>query len=142
MDMKRRVMTWGSALFVGSTAMAQAAEPPSSVADWADAQPVASLSVRPLTAAEAPSHLKDREGLFVVEGAIVDLRSGHTLMKPRLIVHRGDTATIEGGVFDRVMMKLTVQIDATADGANTSTDLRDNGVVTSTSTTRFSVASI
>ena len=136
--------TCGCLLGVAGIASATAAEPSidptRGVADWTDAQPVASISIRPLSTDEAPPQLKDRDGLFVVEGTVIDLRSGNTLMKPRLIVHRGDRATIEGGVTDRLMMKVTVLIDASVDRASTTTELRDGGVVTSSSTTHFSFA--
>ena len=141
--MRQHLTTSIGAILLGACSLAQAGEPTSptaTAADWSRAQPVASLSIRPLAPADAPAQLKDREGLFVVEGTIIDLQTGRTLMKPRLIVHRGDTATIEGGVFDRVMMKLTVLIDPTADSASTTTELRDHGIVTGSSTTRFSFA--
>ena len=40
------------------------------------------------------------------------------------------------------MMKMTVQIDEAVDRASTTTELSDNGIVTSTSTTRFSFGAI
>ena len=136
MNRMTRALVFGAIVAASGVALAGDAT------DWTNAQPVASLSVRPMKADEAPASLKQRDGMFVVEGTIVDLRSGHTLMKPRLIVHRGDTATIEGGVTDRVMMKVTVLVETGSDSASTTTELRDGGVVTSTSTTRFSFASI
>ena len=138
--MRQHLTTSIGAIVLGASALAQAGEPAATAADWSGAQPVASLSIRPMAPAEAPAQLQDREGMFIVEGTIVDLKTGHTLMKPRLIVHRRDTATIESGVFDRVMMKMTVRIDPSVDSASTTTELRDNGIVTSSSTTRFSFA--
>jgi hypothetical protein len=138
--MRQHLTTSIGAILLGASSLVQAGEPTATAADWSHAQPVASLAVRPMTPAEAPASLKDRDGMFVIEGTIIDLQTGNPLMKPRLIVHRGDTATIEGGVFDRVMIKLTVLIDPSVDSASTTTELRDNGIVTSSSTTRFSFA--
>lgn len=137
----RKAIVWSLGALVSSASMqVVAGEPAAAAVDWAHAQPVAALAVRPMAPDEAPLALKDREGLYVLDGTIVDLRTGHTLMSPRLIVHRGDEATIERDATDGVVMKLTVRVDATTDRASTTTELRDNGVVTSTSTTRFSFA--
>lgn len=110
--------------------------------DWSAVQPVASVSVHALTAADAPAQYRDRADYCLVEGRIIDVRSGETLMEPRLILRRGDPASIEVGRADRVVMKLTVHVAETGGIATTTTELRNAGVLTSSSTTRFVLAGL
>jgi hypothetical protein len=105
--------------------------------DWRAVQPVASLSVRPLSQSEAPIQYRSRRGLFVLEGTVTDARSGRTLMNPRLIVSpSGVPTSVEIGRQDELLLRLTVQV-ASRDEVSTTTELRRAGELVSSSTTRF-----
>ena len=120
-------------------AEATASSARASVVDWTAVRPVADVSVHAMSAAEAPPQLRGGKGYFVVEGRIVDLKSGTALAKPRLFVRRGSEATMELGDTDRVMMKVTVLIDDKTDYVSTATEVRDGGKLIKTSTTRFAI---
>jgi hypothetical protein len=111
---------------------------PATDVDWRAVQPVASLEVSPLDPAKVPAEYRSRRDLFVLEGAVTDARSGHTLMNPRLIVTPGVPTSVEIGRQDELLLKLTVRV-ASRDEMSTTTELRRAGELISTSTTRFAL---
>lgn len=144
--MKGQATRWAFGLLAGITLTAQAAEPSvpggatamlGQAIDWAAVQPIASVSVHPMSAVEAPAQYRDHSDYLLIEGSIVDGRSGEMLMQPRLIMRRGEPASIEVGRADRIVMKLTVLVGDGDRLATTVTEIRNAGVLTGASTIRF-----
>jgi hypothetical protein len=126
------------AVSIGIVRSSSAGAAASTDVDWHAVQPVASLQVSPLDPADAPEAYRSRKGLYVLEGAVTDARSGRTLMNPKLIVAPGVPTSVEIGKQDALLLKLTVNV-ASRDELSTTTELRRGGELVSTSTTRFAL---
>ncbi len=110
-------------------------------ADRATTRPFATVTAHRLDPAEeAPVQLKGGDGIYVVEGRVVDVSTGAVMSRPRLYVRPGVTATIEIGAEDRDGLTMTVRVDETERYVDATTELRHGGEVVGHSTSRSVIA--